>query len=774
MRTLAISRWSAYGVLALLALTACGDDKSPTDPGKDDPPKPTTITLSKSAHSFAALGDSTRLTATVKDQRGTAMEGASIDWASTDTAVVRVNASGWVQSVGVGTANVVASSGALADTAAVEVEQVPAELVVSPDSVALVVGDTARLAATVWDANGVEVAGADVAWTSIDTTLAAVDSAGVVTGVAAGGTRVVARAGVTVDTVVVTIAEEQDTVIVPPVPASLVIEPDTIELFVGDVTRIDARVADAKGGEIADAPVTWESEDETIAVVDEEGRVTGAAPGETVVIASLEEFADTVLVLVRRKPTGIEIAPTSLDFDALEDTLSLNVVVRDADAVEIEDAVVAWSSTDPTVAGVDDEGKVWSVSNGTALIIAAAGPVADTIEVAVAQAPVSLVVPSGTMKVGEGEPALLEAALVDRKGIPVEGAVLAFESLDESIAKVDATGLVTGIRRGAETQVRVTATTFTRMVPVRVMDQILLVSVSQIYRINEDGSGVKQLTNVGANSAPVWAPDGSRILFQSNRDGNDEIYVMGPDGGGQANLTKRAGSDRAPVWSPDGTKIAFQGTSGGRTHIYVMNANGTDLTPLTTAIGDHSKPSWSTLDRIAFVSTRDNDWEIYAMNADGNDQDRLTNRPGLDDMPRWSPDGTKIIYEVVESGIYSLYVMDADGTNPTRLADMGTSHTFGHYQWSPDGSKIVFVANGKDLTVINADGTGATVLPTDATVVQAPVWTPDGDEILFTGVTSVSGAGGLKPHLISIWGGGPTVIDAGLSGVSAAIWRPRP
>ena len=68
--------------------------------------------------------------------------------------------------------------------------------------------------------------------------------------------------------------------------------------------------------------------------------------------------------------------------------------------------------------------------------------------------------------------------------------------------------------------------------------------------MNPDGSGVTPLTNTRKDRSPVWSPDGSKIAFGSNRDGNDEIYVMNADGSGQVNLTNSPAFDYAPVWRP--------------------------------------------------------------------------------------------------------------------------------------------------------------------------------------------------------------------------------
>lgn len=113
--------------------------------------------------------------------------------------------------------------------------------------------------------------------------------------------------------------------------------------------------------------------------------------------------------------------------------------------------------------------------------------------------------------------------------------------------------------------------------------------------------------------------------------------------------------------------------------------------------------------RIAFVSDRDGNPEIYVMNADGTDLTRLTDTPGAERDPVWSPDGQRIAF------LYGdIYVMNADGTDRTQITN--TSAGKENIAWSPDGQRIVFAAKetsnarGWVIYVVNADGTDLTRL----------------------------------------------------------------
>jgi TolB protein len=231
---------------------------------------------------------------------------------------------------------------------------------------------------------------------------------------------------------------------------------------------------------------------------------------------------------------------------------------------------------------------------------------------------------------------------------------------------------------------------------------------AEIYVMNPDGSGLQRLTNhPGRDAEPYVSFDGTKIAFASDRDGNDEIYVMNVDGTGLVRLTTSAGRDGEPAWSRDGTKIAFASERDGDSEIYVMNADGSGQVRLTSVAGRDGLPTWSPDGaQIAFTSERDGNLEIYVMNADGTGVAfNLTNNVAHDFVPEYSPTGDRILFTTERDGNREVYSMNASGTNPINLTnnagvDMAAD-------WSPNGLQIVF-ASGRDgnseVYVMNADG----------------------------------------------------------------------
>ena len=229
-----------------------------------------------------------------------------------------------------------------------------------------------------------------------------------------------------------------------------------------------------------------------------------------------------------------------------------------------------------------------------------------------------------------------------------------------------------------------------------------------------------------------------KIAFTSNQSGNNEIWLMNPNGTNQVNLTQNPADDSDPALSRNGRNIAFVSGRDGNLEIYVMNTVGAFQTRITNNAADDFDPVFSPDgSKIAFTSSRDGNDEIYIMNVDGTNVVRLTTNPGEDVQPTFSPDGTRIIFASL-GGIGShLYSMNADGTNQVLLTNF-TGEISGQASFSPDGQKIVFSSirvlaghTDPEIYVMNSDGSNQVRLTFNPANDLEPVFSPDSSTIAF-------------------------------------------
>ncbi|MCB0043756.1 MAG: PD40 domain-containing protein, partial [Caldilinea sp.] len=164
----------------------------------------------------------------------------------------------------------------------------------------------------------------------------------------------------------------------------------------------------------------------------------------------------------------------------------------------------------------------------------------------------------------------------------------------------------------------------------------------EIYSMNADGSDLQQLTDSpGRDFEPDWSPDGSTIVFSSDRDDptNAQLYLMDADGSNQRPLMPFTPADYLGArWSPDGEWILFHSNlevdGVPWFNIYKVRKDGSELTDLTGSVDNSFRPDWSPDgQRIVFTSERDGNREIYVMNADGSNPVRLTGNIGDDNQP---------------------------------------------------------------------------------------------------------------------------------------------
>jgi Tol biopolymer transport system component len=232
---------------------------------------------------------------------------------------------------------------------------------------------------------------------------------------------------------------------------------------------------------------------------------------------------------------------------------------------------------------------------------------------------------------------------------------------------------------------------------------------AEIYVMSADGTGVTRVTNTKADEGyPAWSPDGRTISFDSDRDGNFDVFAMNPDGSNVRPLTRHPARDVSATWSPDGSKIVFMSDRDGGFDAYEAAANPAASATRVTRTGSAWFPVLSPdAKSLAFHVGRD----VHTLPSAGGEPRRLTIDPANGMYPSWSPDGRRIAFMTWRNGRSELFTMNADGTDQKRLLAMDAGDAVDP-RWSPDGSTIAFVhlpdgINGRTAIIctVRADGT---------------------------------------------------------------------
>ncbi len=176
------------------------------------------------------------------------------------------------------------------------------------------------------------------------------------------------------------------------------------------------------------------------------------------------------------------------------------------------------------------------------------------------------------------------------------------------------------------------------------------------------------------NYLPAWSPDGSKLSFTSNRDGNPEIYVMNKDGSALRRMTNNPMIDVSPTWSPTGTQLAWVSDRTGQPKIYLMNADGTGQRLL---VGDpkSDRPTWSRgkFNEIAYAASTGPGYDIKIYSFATGEATKITDGIGSNESPAFSPNGRHIAFTSTRNGKSQLFTVDRDGQNLRQITREGNN-----------------------------------------------------------------------------------------------------
>ena len=400
-------------------------------------------------------------------------------------------------------------------------------------------------------------------WRSTNPAVVHVSPLGVVTGRSSGQAEVIATGFGQESRLPVTVHRQVEFLDV--MPRS---DEGTVVVPLGGARTFTATALATDETPVPEVPLNWLLADSSLASFDpSNGAVTGNELGQTRLTVRGPGEGLEVVWDIEVVAGGLSVEPEMVSLGKV-DQVQLGASFTDEDGTPVAEASsLTWTSTDPTIVGVDSDGKLMPAGIGSALVIANT--------------------PWGT---------------TDSAMVYVLGEILVTSTRGGNV------DVYSFDRDRPDTLHRVTEQPGSELSATYSPDGSKIVYVSDqggnldIVVLDSDGSNPVQLTTTLAlEGSPAWTPDGGRILYESDLGGSSQIWIMNADGSEQVQLTQGDYANYRPSVSPDGQRVLLASSRDKNYEIYLMNLDGSNQENLTQTPGNETMPLWLTDSTIAFV-----------------------------------------------------------------------------------------------------------------------------------------------------------------------------
>jgi uncharacterized protein YjdB len=392
------------------------------------------------------VGQTTQLTAELRDAAGALVTDRLIAWSSSDALVATVTSQGVVTAVSPGSALITAAVDGKSASVGVIVTARPASAVIlSPGQITIFSGQSLQLGALVTDDRGQVLTGRTITFRSSNPLIATVSNVGVVTGLTAGTVTITASSEGASGTATITVTPE-------PI-ASLAVSPATATLWVGQPLQLSiiARSATGQSLSLTGRSVSWSTSTPSITSVGNGGLVTALAPGTGIVVVTVDGRQASATLTVKIVPVATVVVSPATATLFIGGTTTLTATPKDSAGVPITGRLATWSTSAAAVATVSSTGVVTGVGAGTATITATIDGKSASASVTVQLPIASVTISPSLASVNVAWTSTLTATARNANGNAIPGVQFTWSSSNTSVATVSATGVVTGVAPGSVT-----------------------------------------------------------------------------------------------------------------------------------------------------------------------------------------------------------------------------------------------------------------------------------------------------------------------------------
>ena len=404
------------------------------------------------------------------------------------------------------------------DSALVKVHAPVDKVILAPAAVSVIRGKTTAVAAELRDAGNHLIDDRTASFTSADPTIATVSQSGVITGVAIGKTTITASAEDKTATTAVTVTSPVD---------HIELTPQSIQLgSIGETMTLAVKIVPVAGASVDGLSATFSSSNPSVASVDGKGVVKAVGGGTATITADVDGNQATTNVTVKQVAVSIAVQPHAVSVAAIGATQAFTATALDALGAPVTNAVIDWTSSDPTIATVDSHGVATALRAGSTTITATVNGKSDVATFIVAPVVKMLIIQSSRTQIATGETATLSAKFADANGGIIRDAAATFTTTTPNVGSLSG-NVLTGLSPGTA-HVTATANGFTGSLDIRVVPGAGT-GANVTGRVIDGATSqpIAGATIVSGNSNTTSAADGSFTLANVSPDATINFAANG-------------------------------------------------------------------------------------------------------------------------------------------------------------------------------------------------------------------------------------------------------